>query len=291
MEQAKALNALEPFLALSKAANSPRAASDLIIRATSAPNTFLFAELLQTPQIQALASSDAAPHLRLLEIFSYGTYQTYKQESGLPALNEAQTLKLRQLSLATMAATVSNTSSDPSAPNNLSYGALQQELELDSRQALERLVISATYAGLITATLDPAGSTVRVSAVAPLRDLAPGSIPTLLSSLRAWSDRCSAVLASLDEQVAAVKATAAAEAARKKDWDAQMAKLVEDKENDGPRVGGKMANLGRSLRSGKRGSNLMGGGGNSGFDNDEAMDVDDDDESVELPKRGSKRKA
>ena len=79
MEQTKALNALEPFLALSKSAASPRAASDLVVQATSAPNTYVFAELLQTPNIQNLRTShEYAPHLALLEIFAWGTWQDYK---------------------------------------------------------------------------------------------------------------------------------------------------------------------------------------------------------------------
>ena len=79
MEQTKALNALEPFLALSKSATSPRAASDLIVQATSAPNTYVFAELLQTPNIQNLrASEEYAPYLTLLEIFAWGTWTDYK---------------------------------------------------------------------------------------------------------------------------------------------------------------------------------------------------------------------
>jgi COP9 signalosome complex subunit 7 len=81
MEQTRALNALEPFLALSKSANSARAAADLVTQATSAPNTYVFAELLQTPNIQNLRSSDEhASHLALLEIFSWGTWQDYKGE-------------------------------------------------------------------------------------------------------------------------------------------------------------------------------------------------------------------
>ncbi|KAJ3473052.1 hypothetical protein NLG97_g10544 [Lecanicillium saksenae] len=78
MEQTKALNALEPFLALSKSATSPRAAADLIERATSAPNTYIFTELLQTPQIQSLAGShpEFQPHVALLRIFSHGDYET-----------------------------------------------------------------------------------------------------------------------------------------------------------------------------------------------------------------------
>jgi hypothetical protein len=84
MEQTKALNALEPFLALSKSATSPRAASDLISQATSAPNTYVFAELLQTPNIQNLRTSEEyASYLTLLEIFAWGTWEDYKCTSGI----------------------------------------------------------------------------------------------------------------------------------------------------------------------------------------------------------------
>jgi len=74
--QQKALSALEPYILLSKSANSPRAAADLVTQATSAPNTFVFAELLQTPNIQALqtASSEYSPYLTLLQIFAWGTW-------------------------------------------------------------------------------------------------------------------------------------------------------------------------------------------------------------------------
>lgn len=87
MEQTKALNALEPFLALSKSATSPRAASDLVVQATSAPNTFVFAELLQTPNIQNLRSSqEYASYLTLLEIFAWGTWEDYKCAPSSPPL-------------------------------------------------------------------------------------------------------------------------------------------------------------------------------------------------------------
>lgn len=82
--QQKALNALEPYILLSKSATSSRAAVDLIKQATSASNTFVFAELLQTPNIQALrtASEEHACYLTLLEIFSWGTWKDY--EGQLP---------------------------------------------------------------------------------------------------------------------------------------------------------------------------------------------------------------
>jgi COP9 signalosome complex subunit 7 len=79
MEQARAINALEPFVVLSKSASTPRRAAELISQAISAPSTFVFAELLQTPNIQALRGShEFAPHLRLLEIFAWGTLADYQ---------------------------------------------------------------------------------------------------------------------------------------------------------------------------------------------------------------------
>ncbi|RDA95503.1 hypothetical protein CP533_5456 [Ophiocordyceps camponoti-saundersi (nom. inval.)] len=205
MEQTKALNALEPFLALSKAATSPRAAADLIVQATSAPNTFIFAELLQTPHVQALAKSDSyGSHLRLLNIFSYGTYEDYlASASNLPSLNDAQTLKLRQLSLLTLARD----------RTNLSYEGLQRALRVSSARQLEDLVIKAIYQGLLAATLDPARQTVRVTSVAPLRDLHPGSIPELISELKLWTSRCNVGLAEIESNMGKIRSHAVTRAA------------------------------------------------------------------------------
>lgn len=78
MEQTRAINALAPFLALSTSATSPRAAADLVAQATSAQNTFVFAELLQTPNIQALRQdTQYASSYKLLEIFAWGTLEDY----------------------------------------------------------------------------------------------------------------------------------------------------------------------------------------------------------------------
>ncbi|KAM4058077.1 PCI domain-containing protein [Hirsutella rhossiliensis] len=217
MEQTKALDALAPFLALSKSATSPRAAADLITRATSAPNTFVFAELLQTPQIQALAQSpEFAPHLDLLHVFSYGTYQTYRAASDLPALVEAQALKLRQLSLLTLARDRAN----------LSYDSLQGALDLSSARQLEDLVIKAVYQGLLHATLDPARQAVQVTSVAPLRDLQPGSIPNMTAALNAWSDRCTTTLADLEAQIRDIRYAAAVRAMETKTADEKLRRLM-----------------------------------------------------------------
>ncbi|KAL7620735.1 hypothetical protein AAE478_009733 [Parahypoxylon ruwenzoriense] len=286
MEQTKALNALEPFLALSKSAAAPRAAADLVTQATSNPHTYVFAELLQTPQIQALTQSpEHAPYLSLLEIFSFGMYETYNQSrDSLPALNDAQLLKLRQLSLLTLAR-------DPHA--NLTYTALQTSLGLSDARAVEDLVISAIYAGLVAAQLDPRHQAVHVSSVSPLRDLAPNSIPSMLTALRAWSGRCSETLSDLEAQIAAVRESARQRHEQQRAREETQARLVEDfKKSEqagvsGPGNGGvhgrgqgnllsrAVAGLrGGSQRNGKRGSGSL---EPSYDDDDEAMDLDEEE--------------
>ncbi|KAH9997187.1 PCI domain-containing protein [Xylariaceae sp. FL0662B] len=281
MEQTKALNALEPFLALTKSATAPRAAADLVTQATSNPNTYVFAELLQAPQIQALAESpDYASYLALLEIFSYGTFATYASTPNLPALNDAQMQKLRQLSLLTLA----------KDPQSLSYASLQHQLGLSDARAVEDLIINTIYADLVTAQLDPRNGAVHVSRVAPLRDLEPQSIPAMLNSLRTWSGRCTSTLSDLEAQIAAVKADAAQRHSEKKTWETTMAQLVEEQKTQEVGGGGGGAGGGahswsqsnllnravarlNTQRYGKRGSGSM----EPGPDGDEAMDLDEEE--------------
>ncbi|ORY12411.1 hypothetical protein BCR34DRAFT_624324 [Clohesyomyces aquaticus] len=196
MEQTRALNALEPFLALSKSANSPRAAADLVTQATSAANTYVFAELLQTPNIQVLRdSADYASYLTLLEIFSWGTWEDYKASPSLPKLSAPQHQKLLLLSLLPLSR----------SHTTLTYSTLMSRLDLPSTRSLEELITTAIYAGLLTATLDPAHSLVSVTSTSPLRDLSPGALPTLQQTLSTWSSRCESALADLDAQVVAVR--------------------------------------------------------------------------------------
>ncbi|KAH7257607.1 hypothetical protein BKA59DRAFT_414820 [Fusarium tricinctum] len=276
MEQTKALNALEPFLALSKSATSDRAAADLVIRATSAPNTFLFAELMHTPAIEKLAKSEFASHSALLQIFAWGTYSTYRSTAGLPELNEAQATKLRQLSLLSLARD----------RKNLSYAALQDALELPGAREVENLVISAVYAGLLHATLDPARATVQVSSVAPLRDLAPGAVPGLIDPLKIWSDRCTTTLSALELQIKEIRTTAAARQREQRMADEKLQKLMsEHQDGNGPRKY-ELPSMTRDT-TGRRGFNKRSVMDVGNLVDNDSMDVD---ESEEEKKRASKRK-
>lgn len=79
----RALEALQPFihLASSNSATSPRLVANLITNATSNPHTYVFAELLETPTVQALRSKETPEeyqgYITLLEIFAWGTWQEY----------------------------------------------------------------------------------------------------------------------------------------------------------------------------------------------------------------------
>ncbi|KAF1851367.1 COP9 signalosome subunit 7 [Cucurbitaria berberidis CBS 394.84] len=256
MEQTKALNALEPFLALSKSATSPRAASDLVVQATSAPNTYVFAELLQTPNIQNLRSSaEYASYFTLLEIFAWGTWEDYKAQDQLPKLSAQQHQKLLLLSLLPLSRSHAT----------LTYKHLLTALDLPTTRALEELITTAIYSGLITATLDPAHSLVSVTSISPLRDLTPGSLPALQMTLQSWSQRCESALADLEAQAEKVKKEAVdREKVRRKRERALDAALQ----------------TGEEKNTGKR--SLMGLGG------DDAMDIDDEGGSSR-GLRGSKR--
>jgi hypothetical protein len=79
MEQTRAMNALAPFLALSKSATSARAAADLVTQATSATHTYVFGELLQTPNMQSLRDdAQYSNYYTLLELFAWGTWAEYQ---------------------------------------------------------------------------------------------------------------------------------------------------------------------------------------------------------------------
>jgi COP9 signalosome complex subunit 7 len=83
--QSKALAAIQPFvyLATTTKSPSPRFVAEQIKGAISAPGTYIFTELLQTPACQSLRGTDAEAWLTLLEIFSWGTYEEYRGTSML----------------------------------------------------------------------------------------------------------------------------------------------------------------------------------------------------------------
>ncbi|PYH42078.1 COP9 signalosome subunit 7 [Aspergillus saccharolyticus JOP 1030-1] len=205
--QTRAIEALQPFIALanSSSASSPRFVANIITNATSNPHTFVFAELLETAAVQALRSPETPAeyqsYLTLLEIFAWGTWQDYHETPNLPELSPAQTLKLRLLTLLTLSST-----SQP-----LTYDALMRSLSLTVPSDLESLVTTAIYSSLISARLAPASipPTVNVSAIAPLRDVNPQSLPNMINILAQWETRCGDVISDIEAEIAKIKSESA----------------------------------------------------------------------------------
>lgn len=193
----------------------------------------------------------------------------------------------------------------------LSYASLQSHLQLSTARELEDVVISAVYAGLLAARLNPARQEVQVSSVAPLRDVPPATLAGIVGTLQAWSARCDATLAELEHTVARIRADAAREAGRRREADRVVAVAVAAEEKNsggGGAVDGGVGGRGRQRRAhgagaanlrsqisaaggaAKRGSEKLMEGTAGADDDDEAMDLDDDGGDALGQKRASRRK-
>lgn len=94
---------LESFLLLAKQATG-KALVSLIRQVLVAPTIFTFTELLCMENTQNLATSDDAYWVTILELFSFGTYEEYKnRKTGLPVLENAELDKLKKLTLVSIA--------------------------------------------------------------------------------------------------------------------------------------------------------------------------------------------
>lgn len=116
----------------------------------------------------------------------------------------------------------------------------------------------------MTATLNPAAQTVVITSVSPLRDLAPGSVGTMIAELGGWSQRCDSVLGELEAEIAKVKANA---------WKRRREELRAEKQVKAVMEAEKGGNAGGLGRGGHntRGTTR---GWQDDDDDDDAMDVD-----------------
>ncbi|KAJ7080593.1 hypothetical protein B0H15DRAFT_913350 [Mycena belliarum] len=247
---------LEPFLLMAKSLKGA-AAAKLIADATSAPGVFVFAELLEMSNIQELGKSDThSKSLALLELFAYRTYEDYMQnKDAFPPLNAAQTIKLKHLSIVTLA----------SERRILPYPDLLRALDTPTVRELEDLIIDAIYLDILRGKLDQKQAQLEVEYTMG-RDLAPGAVDDVLAALRSWADTTAAVLATLDAKLADVAAMGGARRAELADHDKMLqAALREAAERAKDRGAAGMARRSTGLGQGSAGNIYYG----------DAMDVDD----------------
>ncbi|KAI0085712.1 hypothetical protein BDY19DRAFT_896219 [Irpex rosettiformis] len=212
---------LEPFLLMSKSAKGA-AAAKLVQDATSAPGVFVFAELLELPNIQELTSSEQhAPYFSLLQLFAYKTYTDYlRYKDSLPALNQAQITKLKHLTLVSLAM----------EKRILPYSQLSEILQISSIRELEDLIIDAIYLEVIRGKLDQREQQFKVEYTMG-RDIEPGKVESILVALQHWASTTSSVLSTLDQKLGQLANQVAADNAAKESYDKQYQLNVSEMQN------------------------------------------------------------
>ncbi|EFA78846.1 proteasome component region PCI domain-containing protein [Heterostelium album PN500] len=136
--------ALKQYCILAKA-NKGRACVALIEQALNNPAVYVFGELLDMPNIQALQQTEFKSSFDLLNIFAFGTYVDYiKNKDSLPALSPQMTNKLRQLTIVYLS-TISKV---------IPYTLLQEQLGIANLRELEDLIIDSIYQNIIRGKLD-----------------------------------------------------------------------------------------------------------------------------------------
>lgn len=189
----------------------------------------------------------------------------------LPKLSTEQTLKLRLLSLLSLAVTV----------KPLTYQSLMTALSLSSTAELESLVTTAIYASLITARLSPATNppTVTVTAVAPLRDVQPQSLPKMITLLTQWEARCGEVVSDLEAEIARVKENAEKRHAKERAYQMQLEEVTKRRQAalEGSNAGGVRTRAGAYGRGVPRNKREADDIDHDGWESDSGarMDIDD----------------
>ncbi|KAG0062220.1 COP9 signalosome complex subunit 7-like protein [Linnemannia elongata] len=224
---------LEPYLALSKSAKGAGCVQ-LIKDVLTAPGVVVFGELLAMPNVVELkANPEHARYHRLLEIFSYGTYQDYQQnKDSLPEITVAQRTKLQQLSIVTLSERV----------RAIPYAHLLQYLEIDNVRQLEDLIMDAIYQNLINANLDQKLKQVEVHS-AMGRDLRPGQAQDMLRVLAEWTKTSEAMLKALSHKMDEVRENYEKEKEAKEAFEKELESIKKESAASG---GGKHRKLGGS---------------------------------------------
>ncbi|PIA30863.1 hypothetical protein AQUCO_05300004v1 [Aquilegia coerulea] len=165
---------------------------NLIVEATSHSSLFGFSEILSVPNVVQLQGTEHSVYLDLLRLFAHGTWSDYKSNSGrLPPLVPDQVLKLKQLSVLTLAET----------DKVLPYDNLMQELDVSNVRELEDFLINdCMYAGIVRGKLDQLRRCFEVQFAAG-RDLRPEQLGGMIQTLETWLNTSDNLLHSIQEKI------------------------------------------------------------------------------------------
>ncbi|XP_038907171.1 COP9 signalosome complex subunit 7 isoform X1 [Benincasa hispida] len=168
------------------------ALASVVTEATSHPSLFAFSEILAVPNVVELEGTEHSVYLDVLRLFAYGTWSDYKSNSScLPELGSDQALKLKQLTVLTLAET----------NKVLAYDQLMQELDVTNVRELEDFLINeCMYAGIVRGKLDQLRRCFEVQFAAG-RDLRPGQLGSMIRTLSNWLTTSDNLLVSIQEKI------------------------------------------------------------------------------------------
>lgn len=164
---------------------------EVIKQALDCVDTFVFAELLECPNVIALETTPHAPYLHALRMFSQGTYLDYLDKKDyLPKLSEPQKKKLQYLTIVTLA----------NKMKRIPYDILLKELDVDNVRTLEDLIIEAIYSNVVSGELDQQSDYLEVDWTVG-RDVGINDIDNMIDTLQQWCDSCESVLSTVQARI------------------------------------------------------------------------------------------
>jgi len=176
----------------------------------SAPDVYVFGELLALPNVKELASdASGKQYLRLLEIFAYGKYSAYKAEAAnLPKLTDKQSQKLKHLTLVALAA----------ESRTIPYSTLLTELDVPSLTELGDLIIDALYKNIVVGKLDHEKQQFQVDSTIG-RDVLPKDIDRMVTVLGGWEKQTEELLKEIEQKIQQADSYRAAAEHHKTEYD------------------------------------------------------------------------
>jgi len=164
---------------------------EVIKQALDCVDTFVFAELLECPNVIALETTPHAPYLHALRMFSQGTYLDYlNKKEYLPELSEPQMKKLQYLTIVSLA----------NKMKRIPYDVLLKELDVDNVRDLEDLIIEAIYSNVVSGELDQHSDYLEVDWTVG-RDVGSNDIDNMIDTLQQWCDSCESVLSTVQARI------------------------------------------------------------------------------------------
>jgi len=182
---------LTQFVVLARNAQG-KACEALVRQALEHSAVYNFGELLDCPNVQALAAAAETQRLvEALRIFAFGTYSDYKaRQSELPELTPAQKRKLQLLTVVSLA----------TKDKYIKFADLQSAVDVSSSRELEDLIIEAVYQNLIAGKMDQENQCLIIESCS-CRDCRDEDIDDIIETLSWWHDSAQKMESSLNGMV------------------------------------------------------------------------------------------